>query len=308
MKIAVVGAGGVGGGFGAALAKAGADVTFIARGAHLQAMREKGLRLEGGRGDMHIVPTQASDDPAAVGPVDIVLFCVKMWDVESAGARIKPLVGRDTAVIPLQNGIDAAERLAPILGPGAVMGGVAQISASIVAPGVIRQVGTFMRIIFGELDGKRTPRGEAFLALCQKANFETVLSEQIVTELWLKFILLATNASVMALTRRPIGELRDDPDIRPHFIAAYQEVIDVGRASGATLPADTLDRMLSFNKNAPPTMKASMALDLDRGNRIELPWLGGKVVEMGRKLGVPTPTHALMYAALKPYVMGAPAS
>jgi len=308
MKIAIVGAGGVGGGFGAALAKAGADVTFIARGAHLQAMREKGLRLEGGRGDVHIVPTQASDDPAAVGPVDIVLFCVKMWDVESAGERIRPLVGRDTAVIPLQNGIDAAERLAPILGPNAVMGGVAQISASIVAPGVIRQVGTFMRIIFGELDGKRTPRGEAFLALCQKANFETVLSDRIVTELWLKFILLATNASVMALTRRPIGELRDDPDMRPHFIAAYQEVIDVGRAAGASLPDDTLERMLGFNKNAPPTMKASMALDLDRGNRIELPWLGGKVVEMGRKLGVPTPTHSLMYAALKPYVMGAPGS
>ena len=308
MRIAVVGVGGVGGGFGAALAKTGADVTFIARGAHLQAIRETGLRLEGGRGDMHIVPTQASDDPAAVGSVDIVLFCVKMWDVESAGARITPLIGRDTAVIPWQPGIDAAERLAPILGPHAVMGGVAQISASIVAPGVIRQVGTFMRIIFGELDGKRTPRGEAFLALCQKANFETVLSEQIVTELWLKFILLSTNASVMAMTRRPIGELRDDPDIRPHFIAAYQEVIDVGRASGAALPADALERMLSFNKNAPPTMKASMALDLDRGNRIELPWLGGKVVEMGRKLGVPTPTHALMYAALKPYVMGAPGS
>ncbi|MBX3503291.1 MAG: 2-dehydropantoate 2-reductase [Alphaproteobacteria bacterium] len=307
MKVAVVGAGGVGGGFGAALAKAGADVTFIARGAHMQAMKEKGLRLEGGRGDTHIVPTQASDDPAAVGPVDIVLFCVKMWDVESAGERIRPLIGRDTAVIPLQNGIDAAERLAPILGPDAVMGGVAQISASIAAPGVIRQVGTFMRIIFGELDGRRSPRAEAFLALAKNANFETILTDQIVTELWLKFILLATNASVMALTRRPIGELRDDPDMHPHFIAAYQEVIDVGRASGASLPADTLDRMLGFNRNAPPTMKASMALDLERGNRIELPWLGGKVVEMGRRLGVPTPTHALMYAALKPYVMGAPA-
>jgi 2-dehydropantoate 2-reductase len=308
MRIAVVGAGGVGGGFGAALAKAGADVTFVARGAHLQAMRDKGLRLEGGRGDMHIVPTQASDDPAAVGPVDIVLFCVKMWDVESAGERIKPLIGRDTAVIPLQNGIDAAERLTPILGPNAVMGGVAQISASIVAPGVIRQVGTFMRIIFGELDGKRSPRAEAFLALAKSANFETVLSDQIVTELWLKFILLATNASVLALARRPVGELRDDPDMRPHFIAAYQEVIDVGRASGASLPADTLERMLNFNRTAPPTMKPSMALDLERGNRIELPWLGGKVVEMGRKLGVPTPTHSLMHAALKPYVMGAPAS
>jgi 2-dehydropantoate 2-reductase len=308
MRIAVVGAGGVGGGFGAALARAGADVTFIARGAHLQAMKDKGLRLEGGRGDMHIVPTQASDDPAAVGPVDIVLFCVKMWDVESAGERIRPLIGPDTAVIPLQNGIDAAERLAPILGPDAVMGGVAQISASIAAPGVIRQVGTFMRIIFGELDGRRSPRAEAFLALAKNANFETILTDRIVTELWLKFILLATNASVMALTRRPIGELRDDPDMRPHIVAAYQEVIDVGRASGAALPDDALDRMLSLNKNAPPTMKASMALDLERGNRIELPWLSGKVVELGRKLGVPTPTHSLMYAALKPYVMGAPAT
>lgn len=308
MRVAVVGAGGVGGGFGAALAKAGADVTFIARGAHLAAMRGKGLRVEGGRGETHLLPTQATDVPASVGPVDVVLFCVKMWDVESAGQRIRPLIGPDTAVIPLQNGIDAAERLAPILGPRAVMGGVAQISASIVAPGVIRQVGSFMRIIFGELDGGRSARAEAFLALAKKADFETVLSERIVTELWLKFILLATNASVMALARQPIGKLRDDPDMRPHFIAAYQEVIDVGRASGASLPADTLDRMLGFNKNAPADMKASMALDLDRGNRLELPWLSGKVVELGRKLGVPTPTHALMYAALKPYVMGTPSS
>jgi 2-dehydropantoate 2-reductase len=308
MRIAIVGTGGVGAGYGAALAKAGADVTFIARGAHLAAMKSDGLKVQSPRGDIHLVPTQATDNPAEIGKVDFVLFCVKLWDVESAGEAIKPLVGPNSAVIPLQNGIDAAERLLPILGPNAVMGGVAQISASIVAPGVIRQVGTFMRIIFGELDGRRSPRAEAFLALCQKANFETVLSERIVTELWLKFILLATNASVMALTRRPIGELRDDPDMRPHFVAAYQEVIDVGRASGAALPADTLDRMLGFNKNAPPTMKASMALDLDRGNRIELPWLGGKVVEMGRRLGVPTPTHSLMYAALKPYVMGTPAS
>jgi 2-dehydropantoate 2-reductase len=306
MRIAVVGAGGVGAGFGAALAKAGGDVTFIARGAHLAAMKSSGLKVESPRGDSHLVPTQATDDPAAVGPVDIVLFCVKLWDVESAGQHIRPLVAPKTAVIPLQNGIDAPERLAPILGKQAIMGGVAQISASIVAPGVVRQVGTFMRMLFGELDGSRSERGEAFLALCQKAGFDAVLSDQIATELWIKFILLATNASVMAMARQPIGKLRDDPDMRPQFVAAYNEVIAVGKARGVKLPADTLDRMLAFNASAPATMKPSMALDLERGNRIELPWLGGKVVELGRQLGVATPVHALMYAALKPYVMGTP--
>jgi len=306
MRIAVVGAGGVGGGFGAALAKAGADVTFIARGAHLAAMKSAGLKVQGGRGETHLVPTHATDDPAGIGKVDIVLFCVKLWDVESAGLAIKPLIGPETAVIPLQNGIDAAERLIPILGSNAVMGGVAQISASIIAPGTIQQVGTFMRMIFGELDGKRSKRAEDFLALCQKAGFDAVLSEQILTDLWMKFVLLATNASITALARQPIGKLRDDPEIRPVFIAAHQEVIDVGRARGVALPSNALDIILEFNSHAPPTMKASMALDLERGNRLELPWLGGKVAELGHKLGVPTPTHSLMYAMLKPYIMGAP--
>src|SRR6266700_928666 len=295
MRIAVVVAGGVGGGFGAALAKAGADVVFIARGAHLAAMRSEGLKVQGGRGETHLVPTRATDDPAEIGKVDIVLFCVKLWDVESAGHGIRPLIGPD-----------AAERLLPILGPDAVMGGVAQISASIVGPGRIQQVGTFMRMIFGEFDGKRRKRGEDFLALCLKAGFDATLSEQILTELWMKFILLASNASVMALARQPIGKLRDDPDLRPIFVAAYQEAIDVGRASGVALPADALEKILDFTSHVPPAMKASMALDLDRGNRLELPWLGGKVVELGLKLGVPTPTHGMMYAMLKPYIMGTP--
>src|ERR1700754_2835185 len=208
MRIAVVGAGGVGGGFGAALAKAGADVTFIARGAHLAAMKSAGLKVLGPRGDTHLVPTRATDNPAEVGAVDVVLFCVKLWDVESAGEAIKPLVGPDTAVIPLQNGIDAAERLIPILGSRAVMGGVAQISASITAPGVIQQVGTFMRMIFGEFDGTRSKRAEEFLALCLKAGFDATLSEQILTDLWMKFILLASNASMMAATRQTIRKLR----------------------------------------------------------------------------------------------------
>jgi 2-dehydropantoate 2-reductase len=310
MRIAVVGAGGVGGGFGAALASAGADVTFIARGAHLAAMNSQGLKVQGPRGDIHLVPARATDNPAGVGEVDIVLFCVKLWDVESAGLHIRLLIGPGTAVIPLQNGIDAAERLIPILGPivgpGAVMGGVAQISASITAPGLIRQVGTFMRMIFGELDGRRSRRGEDFLSLCLRAGFDATLSDHILTDLWMKFILLASNAGVMAATRQPIGKLRDDPDVRPIFLAAYREVVDVGRAKGVALPADAVDQILHLTSQMPPGMKASMALDLDRGNRLELPWLGGKVVELGRELGVPTPTHSMMVAMLKPYIMGAP--
>ena len=304
MRIAVVGTGGVGGGFGAALAKAGADVTFIARGAHLAAMKSTGLKVLGPRGDIHVVPTKATDNPAEVGAVDIVLFCVKLWDIESAGERIKPLIGQHTAVIPLQNGIDAHERLIPILGASAVMCGVAQISASITAPGTITQVGAFMRMIFGELDGRKSRRAEDLLALCLKAGFEATLSETILTDLWMKFILLASNAGMMSLARQPIGALRDDPDMRPIFVAAYREVADVGRAKGIALPADAVERVLELTKHFPPTMKASMALDLDRGNRLEVPWLSGKVAELGRQFGVPTPTHSMMYAMLKPYAMG----
>jgi 2-dehydropantoate 2-reductase len=304
MRIAVIGAGGVGGAFGAALAKAGADVTFVARGAHLQAMRDKGLRVEGGRGETVIAPAQATDDPATIGPVDFVLFCVKLWDVETAGAAIKPLIGPTTAVIPLQNGIDSSERLIPILGAPAVMGGVAQISATIAEPGVVRQVGTFMRLIFGELEGGLSARGDAFLGLCQKAGFDATHSDQIMTELWMKFILLATNAAITAATRAPIGILRDDPDIAPLFPRASAEVAAVGRARGVKLPDDVVERVSGFTRSAPPTMMASMAHDLIRGNRIELPWLSGKVVSLGRELGVPTPVHEILYAVLKPLTNG----
>ncbi len=304
MRIAVIGTGGVGGAFGAALAKAGAEVTFVARGAHLAAMLRNGLRIEGGRGETHLEPTQATDDPAPIGPVDFVLFCVKLWDVESAGAMIRPLIGPDTAVIPLQNGIDASDRLIPILGAAAVMGGVAQISATIAEPGVIRQTGTFMRLVFGELAGGKSERGERFLALCKQAGFDATHSDRIKTELWLKFIILATNSGFTAATRRPIGQLRDDPDIAPLFAAASEEVIAVGRAAGIALPDDVLERTQAFSRNAPPTMMASMAHDLIRGGRIELPWLSGKVVAMGRELGVPTPVHAVLNAVLKPHTEG----
>lgn len=307
MRIAVVGAGGVGGGYGAALAHAGADVTFIARGAHLAAMKRDGLRVESQRGNTHLKPARATDDPGTVGPVDYVLFCVKLWDVESAGAAIKPMVGPDTAVITLQNGVCSHERLIPILGARAVMPGVANISATIAEPGLIRQTGTVMRMVFGEPDGSRSPRATAFAEMCAKAGINGVLSEAILSDLWTKFVLLASNAGIMALTRLPVGKLRGDEDIDAMFAAAYGEVAAVGRAAGVSLPDDIVERTFDFNRNAPPHLMASMGVDLLRGNRIELPWLSGKMVELGRKYKVPTPTHALMYAALKPYIMGTPA-
>jgi 2-dehydropantoate 2-reductase len=306
MRIAVIGAGGVGGVFGAALAKAGADVTFVARGAHLAAMRERGLRVEGGRGETLLRPAQATDDPASIGPVDLVLFCVKLWDVESAGAQIHPLVGPETGVIPLQNGIDASERLSPILGERAVMGGVAQVSATIAEPGVIRQTGALQRLVFGELDGSRSPRGERFLALCQKAGFDATLTEKIERALWEKFVLLVAMSSITGVTRLPVGKLRDDPDLWGLYATVMGEVVAVGRARGVDLAPDLADKLLAAVKSFPATGMASMAVDLLRGNRIELPWLAGKAVELGRTHSVPTPATAALYAALKPYVNGAP--
>ncbi len=304
MKIVVVGAGGVGGAFGLALAKAGADVVFIARGKHLAAMKENGLRIQGGRGEAHLFPVQATDNASGVGVADVMLYCVKLWDLETSAHDVKSAVGPHTAVIPLQNGVDAAERLAPIFGKDTVLGGVAQISASITSPGVLTQVGTTMRMVFGEFDKPTSERAERFLALCQKAGFEAKLAEDIRKELWMKFIMLASNALVMVAARQPLGPLRADPDMVAIFTAAYEEVIAVGRANGVNLPPDAIEPVLAFMRTAPAEIKPSMLLDLERGNRMELPWLGGKVVELGKKFGIPTPTHAMLYALLKGHAMG----
>ena len=306
MRIAVIGSGGVGGLFGAALARAGADVTFVARGAHLEAMRANGLRVVGPRGDIHIHPCNATDDPAGIGVVDVVLFCVKLWDVESAGAAIKGLIGPNTMVIPLQNGIDAADRLIPILGRDAVMGGVAQMSAAIERPGVIRQTGTFMSIVFGELDGRKSDRASALLSMCQKAGFDAALTDAIQTALWEKFVLLAVNSSVVSVIRLPFGKLRDDADVFALFSASFAEAIAIGRALGVRLRPDLQTQLENRVQNFPPEMKPSMTVDLERGNRLELPWLGGKLVALGKELDVPTPTLSVICAALKPYANGAP--
>jgi 2-dehydropantoate 2-reductase len=308
MRIAIVGTGGIGAPLGASLAGAGEDIVFVARGAHLAAMRANGLRVEGDRGESVIRPVQASDDPAAIGPVDLVLFCVKLWDVETAGEHIRPLIGGETVVIPLQNGVDASERLAPILGAAHVLGGVALVSGSIVAPGVIRQTGTHHGIVLGELNGQATPRAEHIHAVCKAAGIDAVLSDNIERARWQKFIGLTAVSGLCALTRRPIGDVRHDPDLGPLLDDSMREVVEVGRACGVQHAPDVIETVRArMIDPVPPHARPSMAVDLRAGNRLELPWLAGKVVELGAAHGVPTPINRVVYAALKPYMNGAPA-
>jgi 2-dehydropantoate 2-reductase len=307
MRIAVIGTGGIGAPYGASLAKAGADVTFVARGAHLAAMQANGLRVEGDRGETLVRPAQATDDIGSIGPVDFVLFCVKLWDVESAGEQLRPIIGRETAVVPLQNGVDAAQRLVRVLGREAVMGGTAFVTGAIVAPGVVRQTGTYQQMTFGELDRRPSARGERLKALCAAAGFEGILSPDIMVPVWQKFALLVPLSGLNALTRRPLGEYRGDPDLYALLEAALRETIAVGLAEGVNLPPDSFDRTMAQIHSMPPYHMVSMGNDLLRGNRLELPCFAGKVVELGRRHDIPTPVNGFIYAALKLYANGAPA-
>ena len=307
MRIAVVGTGGIGGPYGASLAKAGVDVTFVARGAHLTAMRKNGLLVEGDRGETHIRPAQATDDIAGIGVVDFVLFCVKLWDVEGVGQQLRAIVGPGTAVVPLQNGVDAAERLIPILGREAVMGGTAFVTGTITAPGVVHQTGTYQRMTFGELDGRLSERGQRLRDLCGTAGFEGVLSPDIRVPVWEKFILLVPLSGLHALTRVPLGKWRGDPDLLALYESALRETVAVGRAEGVKLPPECIANGLGIMQSMPAHHTTSMGNDLLRGNRLELPWFAGKVIELGRRHGVPTPVNGFIYAALKPHIDGAPA-
>jgi 2-dehydropantoate 2-reductase len=306
MRVAVIGVGGIGAPYGAALAKAGADVTFVARGAHLAAIRENGLRIEGDRGEIHIRPAQATDDIAGIGTVDVVLSCVKLWDVETIAEQIRAIIGPQTAVVPLQNGIDAAERMIPFLGREQVMGGVAFVTGTIIAPGVVRQTGNYQRMTFGELDGRISDRGQRLRALCEAAGFEGVLSPDIMVPVWEKFFMLVPLSGLNALTRLPLGKWREHPELVALYDSALRETVAVGLAEGVGLSPDSIENGMAMMRSMPPYHMTSMGNDLIRGNRLELPWFAGKVVELGRRYGIPTPTNGFIYAALKPYVNGAP--
>lgn len=304
MKIAIMGTGGVGGYFGTRLAAAGSNVTFIARGEHLAAMRRDGLKVESPLGNLHIYPVHATDDPKSIGAVDLVMLGVKLWSTNDAVEAVKPLIGAHTVVVSFQNGVDAVDILTNAYGPEHTMGGVAHIAAGIDRPGVIRHNGNLQRLTFGELDGRASPRAKALLDACLKAGIDAHLSDNIQGVIWEKFVFLVALSGMTSLTRLPIGPIREDPDTRAMLKSVMEEAARVGRARGVDLAPDCVDRQLAFADGLPPDMTSSMLRDLLSGNRLEVPWLAGAVVRLGGELGIDTPANRFIYAALKLHADG----
>ncbi len=306
MKYVIVGVGGVGGYFGARLAADGNEVAFLARGAHGDAMRRNGLSVKSPCGDLHIDAPDVPADVADIGFADVILFCVKLWDVDAAAAQIKPLLAHDTAVIPVQNGVTTCDRLAELLGPHHVMGGVAKISAVIESPGVIRHKGRLAQLIFGERDGTASWRQDGVSTACQSAGIEHRVSNAIDRDIWEKFVLLAPLAGAACFYRAPVGAVIGDPDRHALLAELMRETAAVGRAAGVALDDGLVERILRQVHDFDPSTKPSMLVDLERGRRLELDWLTGEVVRLGRDLDVATPASNKVYDALRPYANGAP--
>jgi 2-dehydropantoate 2-reductase len=291
VKIAVMGSGGVGGYFGARLVMGGGDVTFVARGSHLGAMREHGLAIEGGPDEIHLPKVNAVENPAAIGVVDFVMFAVKLWDTDTAIEQIRPIVGPDTVVISFQNGVLKDEILIRAFGPARVMGGVCYVATSIARPGIIRRTGPLERMVFGEFDGEPTPRAARFLDACLRGGIKAELSRDIRRDIWEKFVFLAALSGTTATMRTTIGPIRTNAQTRAFLLDVMREAVAVGRAHGISLPADHAERRLRLADDLAPDMTSSMHHDLERGNRLEVRWLSGGVVELGRAVGVATPLN-----------------
>jgi 2-dehydropantoate 2-reductase len=305
MKIAAMAAGAVGAYFGGRLQAGGHDVAYIARRAHLEALRRDGLKIESVHGDLHLPKVNATPDPKEVGPVDVVLFAVKLWDTETAAELAKPLVGPNTRVITLQNGVDSYERVSAILGREQTCPGTAYIAAVLAGPGVMRHTSKFATMRVGRMDGKPDARLAAFVEAAKAANIDIQPQDDMNRERWQKFIFLSSMAGVNCMTREPIGKVLADPDTRAFYKKLMQECLAVGQKAGAKVPDSWVDDRMTFSDNAPPGMKASMFHDLEAGNRLELDWLTGKVVSLGHQLGVPVPASEAVYAAVKLHRMGA---
>jgi 2-dehydropantoate 2-reductase len=300
MKIAIVGAGGLGGYYGGLLAKAGHEVSFIARGAHLTALKENGLQVKSVHGDFNVVPVSATDRPEEIGSVDVVLVCVKTPALDAAARCVLPMVGQDTVVIGLQNGIDAADRLGAVVGIEHVLGAATYIATNIEAPGVIRQVSTFRRIVLGELDGRITPRVQRTVTELKRMGITVESSDNIRKMLWSKFVFIAGFSGVGALTRLEVGDYRSVPEARGLIVSLMREVEALARAADIDLDRNVVDQALALIDGAAPTMKPSMQRDMETGHPSELESLIGVVGRRGRELGVPTPTADMVYAALLP--------
>ncbi len=300
-----MGSGGLGGYYGARLQAGGNDVTFIARGEQLKALRQNGIALEGDRA-IHLPQVKATDDPKTVGHVDIVIFTVKLRDTESAARQILPMIGPDTGIISLQNGVTKDDMLAPIVGREHLLGGAAYIGVSIVRPGVIRKAGTMERLAFGEFDNKISPRAQAFLDACKKSDIKADIPADISLELWQKFVVIVTMSSITSAMRSTIGPIRENPHARQFALELMKEVVAVGRAQGVALEPDFAEQRFAHINGMSPDMRASMSLDLEMGRPLELPWLAGAVIEMGAQKGVPTPCCRAVRDILALYVDGKP--
>lgn len=290
MRIAIMGSGGLGGYFGARLVQGGADVHFVARGKHLEAMRSEGLRIEGPE-PIHVKNLHATDKPAEIGVADVVMFCVKLWDTEEAIAQIRPMVGPDTAIVSFQNGVLKDHYLRAAFEERQVMGGVGYVATTIAAPGVIRQTGPMQRLLFGEFDGSRSARGQALLADCLAGGIQAELSEDIVREIWQKYVFLVGLSGCTTTMRKTIGPIRSHPQTRAFLLDVMREVVAVGRAHGVALPQDYAQVRLQLADDVSPDMTSSMHHDLERGNRLEVRWLSGGVVELGQAKGIATPLN-----------------
>jgi 2-dehydropantoate 2-reductase len=306
MKIAVMGSGGVGGYFGARLAAAGNDVTFVARGTHLEAMRRSGLRLDSELGALHLHPARVVADAREIAAADVILFAVKMRDTEAAARSLASLVAKGAAVVTFQNGVESAERVGKVLGAGNVVPGVARIGAHISEPGVIKQTGRFCSLEFAEADGKASARTAALLEACEGAGLDATIPKSIGREVWMKFGMLAPLSAMTALTRGPIGPVRANPKSRALLQAAVQETVAVGVALNAGLKPGDTDDLMRLLDSFPASLMASMAHDLVVGKPIELDGLSGAVARLGKACGVPTPTHTFVAQALAPFVDGRP--
>jgi 2-dehydropantoate 2-reductase len=304
MRIAVVGAGGVGGFFGGKLASAGHDVTFVARGRHLEAILANGLVVESTTGNFTVAPARAVERLADVGPVDIAMLCVKLWDVEPTAPALAPLLSGGGVVVPFQNGVDSPATLQRVLGEDKVLGGVAYIAATIRQPGVIAHTGTMARLTVGAFDPRLASQAAAFAAACAAAGVACENAVDIRQALWKKYVFLAAMSGVTSLARQPVGVVRADADLRAAFAAAMQEAVAVAKAHAVDLGDDFVARQLTFIDTLPAEMRSSMQNDLAAGNRLEAPWLAGGVARMARAVGVPAPVNATIFAALKPYVDG----
>ena len=305
MKIAIMGSGGIGGYYGALLQHGGADVTFVARGEHLAAMQKSGIGIVGPK-PLHVPKVKATDDPATIGKVDMVIFAVKLRDTETAARAILPVMGPETGVISLQNGVQKDDMLAPILGRKALLGGAAYIGVAIERPGIIKKTGAMERLAFGEYDNKVSPRAQAFMDACKAGGINADIPPDITVELWQKFVFLVAMSSVTSSMRSTIGPIRSNPLTRQFALDIMKEVVAVGRAHGVMLADNFAETRIGHADGLAPDMQASMALDLQLGKPLELPWLAGAVVDLGAKKGVSTPCCRAVRDILALYVDGKP--